>query len=128
MTLIATTRHCHPSYSCPMQQAYWNGTQVVFGEGRVVDDIVGYELTHAVTRNTSKLKYEWQSGAISESLSDVWGEFIDLDNKRVNDTKTVRWQIGEDLVTGAYRDMEEPGAIGTPVYPEGWFKVIIFLI
>ena len=51
---------------------------MVFGEGfAAADDVVGHELTHGVTESESALFYYMQSGAINESFSDVWGEFID---------------------------------------------------
>ena len=56
---------------CP--NAFWNGSQMVYCAGLAVDDVVGHELTHGVTENTSALFYYYQSGAINESLSDIWG-------------------------------------------------------
>jgi Zn-dependent metalloprotease len=117
MTLNATVRHCHPGLPpCPMLNAYWDDTQMVmaFGDGFVIDDIVGHELTHAVTIRESNLAYINQSGAINESFSDVWGEFIDLGNGNGTDTPAVRWQIGEDLTTGSLRDMANPTTFSHP--------------
>ena len=39
-----------------------------------------------MTEFTSNLFYYFQSGAINESFSDVFGELIDLTNGRGNDT------------------------------------------
>ena len=115
--LVATVRHCNPAVPpCPMMNAFWNDTlmQMEFGDGWAVDDMVGHELTHAVTDNESDLVYKNQSGAINESFSDVWGEFIDLGNGSGNDTPAVRWEIGEDLTIGSLRDMEDPTTFGHP--------------
>ena len=60
------------------------------------DDIVGHELTHGVTEFTSNLFYYYQSGAINESLSDVFGELIDLTNGTANNRRAVRWLLGEE--------------------------------
>ena len=49
-----------------------------------------------------------QSGAINESFSDIWGEFVDQTNGQGNDSDWVRWQIGEDTRDGAFRDMKNP--------------------
>jgi hypothetical protein len=76
--------------------------------------VVGHELTHGVTEYESHLFYYYQSGAINESFSDIWGEWIDLTNARGNDTATVRWLVGEDLPIGAIRNMKNPGAFGDP--------------
>ena len=43
---------------------------------------MAHELTHGVTDFESHLFYFYQSGAINESLSDIWGEFVDLTNGR----------------------------------------------
>ncbi len=82
---------------------------MVYGDGYPVDDIVGHELTHGVTEFESGLFYYYQSGAINESFSDVWGEFIDLSNSSGDDSASARWLIGEDRpVRGASRDMANP--------------------
>ena len=100
---------------CPYQNANWNGQQMIYGDGWTVDDIVGHELTHGVTQFESGLFYYYQSGAINESFSDIWGEFVDLSNTSGTDTAATRWQIGEDIPgRGALRDMENPPAFGDP--------------
>lgn len=78
------------------------------------DDVVGHEYTHGVTDNTSNLYYYSESGAINESLSDVWGEFIDQSNGAGTDDATTIWQIGEDLPIGVLRDMEDPTLFNDP--------------
>lgn len=108
MTLNSTVRYCSDT-GCPYTNAFWNGTQMVYGQGYAsTDDVVGHELTHGVTDSTSELIYQYQSGAINESFSDVWGEFIDLSNGAGTDDAAVRWLMGEDLPIGPIRDMEDP--------------------
>ena len=116
MTLVSTTHYCPDGGSCPYANAFWNGSQMVYGEGMPADDVVGHELTHGVTNFSSNLFYYYQSGAINESLSDVWGEFIDQTNGAGTDTVGVRWQLGEDLPgsIGVIRDMSHPPAHGQP--------------
>ena len=116
MTLTSTVRHCDPNFGCPMQNAFWNGAQMAYGEGFAVDDVVAHELTHAVTQFTSNLAYLNESGAINESFSDVWGEFIDLGNGAGNDTAGVRWQLGEDIPggIGAIRNLQDPTLFNDP--------------
>jgi Zn-dependent metalloprotease len=115
MELISTTRFCpDPSY-CPFQNAFWEGTQMVYGEGFAsADDVVAHEMTHGVTEQESNLMYYMQSGAINESFSDIWGEFVDLTNGKGNDALSVRWLMGEDLPIGAVRDMSNPTAFAAP--------------
>jgi Zn-dependent metalloprotease len=113
MTLTSTV-HFGVNY----QNAFWNSVQMVYGDGfgfARADDVVGHELTHGVTEHESGLFYYYQSGAINESLSDVFGEFIDLTNGRGTDTAAVRWQMGEDVSgLGAIRHMANPPAFGDP--------------
>jgi bacillolysin len=108
MALLSTVRYCPDYFNCPFQNAYWNGKQMVYGEGVDTDDVVGHELTHGVTQYESGLFYYYQSGAINESLSDVFGELIDLTNGRGNDSANVRWDVAEDSSLGTIRNMMEP--------------------
>jgi Zn-dependent metalloprotease len=118
MDLISTTRYCPDDiFNCPYQNAFWNGSQMVYGEGFAsADDVVAHEMTHGVTEHESNLFYYNQSGAINESFSDIWGEFVDLTNGRGNDDISVRWLMGEDLPPeiGAIRDMSDPTVFGDP--------------
>ncbi len=118
LPLRATVRYCEPplrNTPCPYDNAYWDGSQMVFGEGEAgADDIVGHELTHGVTQYSSNLVYFYESGAINESLSDVLGEFVDLTNGRGNDTSSVKWIIGEDALQGELRSLKDPPAYRQP--------------
>jgi len=98
------------------QNAFWNGTQMVYGDGfAAADDVVAHELTHAVTEHAANLLYYYQSGALNESFSDIFGEVVDLGNGVGNDAAGVRWQVGEDLPSiGAIRDMMTPTNFGDP--------------
>lgn len=112
--IITSTVNYYQYGSCP--NAYWDGTQMVYCAGLVVDDVVAHELTHGVTDNTSNLFYYYQSGAINESFSDVWGEFVDLSNTSGTDTAATRWLMGEDatIIGGAIRSMKDPTLYGDP--------------
>ncbi|MHB8060399.1 MAG: M4 family metallopeptidase, partial [Gaiellaceae bacterium] len=117
MHLIATTRYCDYADDCPYENAYWDGSQMVFGDGYAsADDVVGHELTHGVTDHTSKLFYYYQSGAINESISDIFGEFVDLTDGTGSDSPSDRWYLGEDLPGGAIRNMADPTEFGQPDY------------
>ena len=39
-------------------------------------DVIGHELTHGVTEDEAGLEYQGQSGALNESLSDVFGSLV----------------------------------------------------
>ena len=74
-------RFCYPGsrpQDCPLQNAFWNGVGMFYGQGFAsADDVVGHEMTHGVISHHADLFYWGQSGAINESLADVMGEIVD---------------------------------------------------
>lgn len=98
---------------CP--NAFWDGDEMTYCDGLAADDVVGHELTHGVTQYESGLFYFWESGAINESLSDVWGEYVDQINGAGTDGAAYDWKIGEDATgIGVIRNMKSPPAYGQP--------------
>src|SRR5512132_631255 len=91
-------------YGVGYQNAFWDGFEMVYGDGFAVNDVTAHELTHAVTERTAGLEYQDQPGALNESISDQAGWDVDP-----GDTT-----MGEDLPIGAIRDMRNPGAYGQP--------------
>ncbi|MCW2851613.1 MAG: Thermolysin metallopeptidase [Nocardioides sp.] len=73
-----------PSINCP--NANWNGSTTNYCSGVSSDDTVAHEWAHAYTEYTSGLIYQWQSGAMNEAFSDIWGENVDSLNDRYNET------------------------------------------
>ncbi len=71
-------------FSRDYQNAFWDGRQMVFGDGdgTLFDDFTGsldvlaHELAHGVTGHTAGLEYHNQSGALNESMSDVFGTLV----------------------------------------------------
>ncbi len=114
LTIQAVVRYCDSLLFCPMYNAFWDGLRVHFGDSYTADDVVAHELTHGVTQYESDLIYYSESGAINESFSDIWGEFVDLTNGAGDDSAGVRWLHGEDLPGGANRNMKNPPAKGDP--------------
>ncbi len=96
--LVATVNS--KALTCP--NAGWSGflAQMIFCDGTVTDDIVGHELAHGFTEFTSGLIYQNQSGQLNESVSDIFGELVDLFN-------------GDAAFAGA------PGGIAWPTHPTG---------
>jgi uncharacterized repeat protein (TIGR01451 family) len=105
---------------CPYNNAFFapftpaTASQAYYGQGVGSDDIVAHEMTHGVTQFESALVYQNESGGINESLSDVFGEALDLVNAQGTDTAATRWQIGEDSSLGLLRDMEDPTSFQDP--------------
>ena len=91
-------------YGVGYENAFWDGFEMVYGEGFAVNDVTAHELTHAVTERTAGLEYQDQPGALNESISDQAGWDVDPGDST----------MGEDLPIGAIRDMENPGAYGQP--------------
>ena len=65
--------------------AEWDGTSFNFGDGdtftannMAVLDIAAHEFGHAVMDHTAKLFYYGESGAITESFSDIWGACVEF--------------------------------------------------
>jgi Zn-dependent metalloprotease len=73
-----------PTIACP--NANWNGTTTNYCNGVTSDDTVAHEWAHAYTEFTSNLIYQYQSGALNESYSDIWGETVDMVNGRQDQT------------------------------------------
>ncbi len=110
---IRSTTH----YSTRYNNAFWNGSQMVYGDGDGSQfiafsgdlDVVGHELTHGVTEYTANLEYYGQSGALNESISDIFGNTIEGKN----------WMVGDAIYTpgvsgDALRYMDDPTKGGQP--------------
>lgn len=99
--------------------AFWDGSEMVFGDGDMFDrftkslDVIGHELTHGVTEKEAGLQYLNQSGALNESVSDVFGSLVK--QYRLGQTaEEADWLIGADIVKPdfpgeALRSMAAPG-------------------
>lgn len=88
------------------------------GPGFDADDVIGHEVTHGVTGRTSRLVYANESGAINESMSDIFGELMDLTNGHGTDTPAVRWLMGEDIPGGPLRNMADPTTSKSGAQPD----------
>lgn len=108
-------------YGIEYDNAFWNGERMVFGDGdgqvfqRFTSSlsVIGHELTHGVTEHTAGLKYQGQSGALNEHLSDVFGALTEQ-FARGQQAHEATWLIGAELFTSevqgrALRDMRNPG-------------------
>src|SRR5438034_8636806 len=115
-------------YDNAYDNAFWNGEQMVFGDGdgklfnrfTISLDVIGHELTHGVTGSEVGLVYMGQSGALNESISDVFGSLIKQYVLKQTADKA-DWLIGAGLLASgvkgvALRSMKAPGtAFDDPV-------------
>ena len=106
-------------YGRGYDNAFWDGKEMIFGDGdgtafnrfTISVDVIGHELTHGVTGSEVNLTYLGQSGALNESVSDVFGSLIKqyVLKQTANEAD---WLIGEGLLTfpgQALRSMKAPG-------------------
>jgi bacillolysin len=114
MPIRSTVRFCVSGSACPYANAFWNGQQMVYGTGMATDDVLAHELTHGVTQYEAGLLYYAESGAINESISDVFGELLDQWYVTPGDALDVRWEVGEDTPFTAIRSMSDPTLFGDP--------------
>ncbi len=115
-------------YSQDYANAFWDGQQMVFGDGdgRIFKrltkaiDVIGHELTHGLIQYSGGLDYYGQSGALNESLADVFGSLVKQRNLG-QDAQDADWLIGAGLFTPsvqgvALRSLKAPGtAFDDPV-------------
>ena len=106
-------------YGRRYDNAFWDGTEMVFGDGDMFDrftkslDVIGHELTHGVTEKEAGLQYLNQSAALNESVSDVFGSLV-KQYKLGQTADKADWLIGADIVKPGFpgkalRSMAAPG-------------------
>ncbi len=113
-------------YDKQYDNAFWNGQQMVYGDGDGQlftamygsPDVIGHELTHGVTQNESALRYEGESGALNESISDVFGTVFNQWLHRWTVADAEGWLVGAGIMAPpavakgftCLRDMLQPSA------------------
>jgi len=112
-------------YSTSYNNAFWNGTQMVYGDGDGTTfiplskalDVDAHELTHAVTERTANLVYSNESGALNEATSDILGNSCEAYTRNAGTPNANTWKVGEDIYTpntagDALRYMNDPALAG----------------
>ena len=106
-------------YSSGYVNAFWNGSFMTYGDGDgstytalTSMDIVGHEITHAVTERSAGLVYSYESGALNESFSDIFGVVIDF----YSNPGTANFLMGDQISTSGtpFRSMSNPNQFGQP--------------
>lgn len=106
-------------YGKDYDNAFWDGSEMVFGDGKMFDrftkslDVIGHELTHGVTEKEAGLQYLNESGALNESISDVFGTLV-KQYKLGQNADQGDWLIGADIILPGFagkalRSMANPG-------------------
>lgn len=115
-SLLATVH-----YGQDYDNAFWNGERMVFGDGdgEVFSGFTGsltviaHELAHGVIEDEGGLDYRGQSGALNESIADVFGSLAEQ-HARGQTADQASWLIGEGIFTDAVqgralRSLAAPG-------------------
>lgn len=124
ISLVSSRVHFGSNYN----NAFWYQNKMSYGDGNgstfsplVTLDIAGHEMTHGVTQYTSNLTYANESGALNESMSDVFGAMVES-YARGGAVTADTWKIGEQCYTpangtgDALRYMDNPHAAGNGGY------------
>ncbi len=115
-SLLATVH-----YGEDYDNAFWNGERMVFGDGdgEVFTGFTGsltviaHELAHGVIEDEGGLLYRDQSGALNESVADVFGALAEQ-HALGQSADEASWLIGEGIFTDAVqgtalRSLAAPG-------------------
>ncbi len=95
--------------------AFWDGTRMTYGDGDgnwsplTAVDICAHEITHGLTEFTAGLIYSYESGALNEAYSDIFGTAVEFFAKPA----TANWLMGEDIGS-PLRNLANPNAMGDP--------------
>jgi hypothetical protein len=112
-------------YDKAYDNAFWNGSVMTYGDGSdtyfdalTSIDVAGHEIGHAVCEYTAGLVYSYESGAMNEGFSDIWGACIEAFGKNGGTANANTWLIGEDIERraghAALRSMSNPNSEGQP--------------
>ncbi|MET0736178.1 MAG: M4 family metallopeptidase [Microbacterium sp.] len=108
-------------YGSDYDNAFWNGERMVFGDGdgEIFSgftgslSVIAHELAHGVVDVEGGLTYRDQSGALNESVADVFGVLADQ-YRRDQTVDEATWLVGEGIFTEAVegralRSLAAPG-------------------
>lgn len=106
-----------------LENAYWNGLYLTFGNGKLGSSramvcplIIGHEMTHALTAAGPKLEYYKESGAINESLSDIFGLMFETYLIEHKKHLNIGWEVGNECYFdgSSMRSFKDPNHLGMP--------------
>lgn len=92
---------------------HWYINQMQFCTSTISLDVVVHEFQHGVTQVSGGLEYINESGALNESLSDIFGATADSGD----------WDMGEETEIRAIRNLKDPLVHGDPdnVYSQKYY-------
>jgi Zn-dependent metalloprotease len=108
-------------YGRRYDNAFWDGGRMVFGDGdgQIFSGftnsltVIAHELAHAVIEDSGGLDYENQSGALNESVADIFGALAEQHHLG-HTVDEASWLIGAEIFTDAVegvalRSLKAPG-------------------
>jgi Zn-dependent metalloprotease len=107
------------NFDYQLNNAFWDGEQVCYGSGDNIKynpftstDIVAHELTHGITTFSANLNYEYESGALNESFSDIFSVCVDF----YANPGTANWTNGEQVRIDhfPFRSIKNPNLCDDP--------------
>jgi Zn-dependent metalloprotease len=113
-------------YACPYTNAFWvpwvsaecaSGacSGIFLGQGfDKADDVIAHELAHGVTFTLafdSALVDNSETAALSEAVSDIFGEAMDQLSVLPGEAPDPAWSMGEDAQAGGYRNLQKPSVL-----------------
>lgn len=93
------TLRSYVHYDVNYSNAFWDGQRMTYGDGNppalpyTTLDIAGHEITHGLTDFTADLIYSYESGALNESFSDIFGCMVEYFGKP---DPNKNWLMGEE--------------------------------
>lgn len=115
----------HYGAGSPIVNAFWNGTFATFADGDCKNgplttlEVVGHEFMHGVIDYTSELVYSRESGAINESMADVFGKVLEYKE----DPSRFNWELGRsfqiDQTQDPFRSFADPNSLNMPAFYKG---------
>lgn len=109
--------------SCPYGNAFWvpwTSTECASGACSGIflgknfdhaDDVIAHELAHGVTFSlafSSAMADNSETAALSEAISDIFGEAMDQLSVLPGEAADPAWTMGEDAQAGGYRNLQDP--------------------
>ncbi len=134
--------HSFTHFDLNYNNAFWSGGVMIYGDGDGEEftylsgdlDVVGHEMTHGVIEYTADLAYHNQSGALNESMADVFGVLIstydkyNVANRGTWKFDSADWVVGDDIYTpniqgDALRSLVDPTLYGQPAHMTEYYEL-----
>ena len=118
-----------------MSNAFWNSHYMTYGDGSETPgrygaftslDIVGHEASHGVVEASGGLTYFGESGALNESIADIFGTCLEKYYDVRTNSNLFDWEMGEDIGQNL-RSMANPKSCRQPDTYKGinWVSTIL---